>query len=132
MSEELKPCRYGWHDTGKDGFCKKCGINPPIGHTRTPDAGPQDVREAFEKRNARYDLSRNPHGRYIQRDIQNAWEEFNAGYQAASAETQRLKRQVDVLRSAVNLVRKQDSLRGSALMAAMDEALAAADKIAKE
>jgi len=99
------------------------------------DAGLQDVRGAFEvfaKRNAEYDLSRNPHGVYVMRDVQNAWKDFNAGYQAASSETQRLKRQVDVLRDAINLVRRQGSLQGSALEAAMGEALAAADKIAKE
>lgn len=98
-------------------------------NTRTPDAGPQDVREAFERFAVDvkgWNIERWEDGRY--KYHHDAW----LSWQAAFAETQRLKRQVEVLRGAVNLVRKQDPLRGSALMAAMDEALAAADKIAKE
>ena len=42
MSEELKPCRYGYHET-EYGICKKCGHDSWTPDTRT-DATADTVR----------------------------------------------------------------------------------------
>lgn len=39
-TQHTDECAYGWHNTGADGFCKKCGLG-----TNT-----DEMREAFEKR----------------------------------------------------------------------------------